>query len=640
MPYIKLKYNIKNKAYHNLCIKATPPTGFGETVGLGLKFCIRTRRPDNKTNEGRERFTRDIRLKSVFGTDDNGFDEETKALYVKSQWQPPLADIDTEVRTDKFWNTLQDLHKIAQNKVGSNLSRFQYNVLKEIKANHLIVIRPADKNLGLCALDLDMYIERSLQDHLLTEGAYQRLTAEEARSKELASHDRFKDLIWEKHKEYFENNEMERAYFERSLEGSFRRPLFYINPKLHKTPWATRPVVSCVNSLPEIFSIWVDYWLKKLTSLAKSYLKDSTQAVEELRQMGPLPPGTRLFTADAKSMYTNIDTNHGIDIIKLFLNQNKERLPSDFPTELLVDALDELMHNNIFDFGDTHWLQLTGTAMGTSCACMYATLYYAYHENNKIIPTYSNRLKYYKRFIDDGLGIWVPLNDGHDNEAWDQFKEDLDDFGQLRWDVNPLSKSVDFLDLTISIVEGRIETKTYQKPLNLYQYIPPQSAHPPGMLRGLVLGNVGRYYIQNTHTKDYKNIVIEFYRRLRARGYNSEVLTPLFLEAHARAKTYQPTTKPKESWSPETIFVHLRYHPAGIPRHLVRMAYENACNKPNRYTQGFEHGVPCQGGTMRITKMTVALSRPKNISDTITSSKLKNVDGHKVSEIIDSIREH
>ena len=44
-------------------------------------------------------------------------------------------------------------------------------------------------------------------------------------------------------------------------------------------------------------------------------------------------------------------------------------------------------------------------------------------------------------------------------------------------------KNVDFLDLTITIKDGKVMTKTFQKAMNLYLYIPSQSVHPDGMMK-------------------------------------------------------------------------------------------------------------------------------------------------------------
>jgi hypothetical protein len=69
------------------------------------------------------------------------------------------------------------------------------------------------------------------------------------------------------------------------------------------------------------------------------------------------------------------------------------------------------MKNNIFSFVDTYWLQLCGTAMGTPVACAYATLTFGQHENTVILSTFSTNLLFYRRYIDDIFGIWLPTPD-------------------------------------------------------------------------------------------------------------------------------------------------------------------------------------------------------------------------------------
>ena len=73
------------------------------------------------------------------------------------------------------------------------------------------------------------------------------------------------------------------------------------------------------------------------------------------------------------------------------------------------------MKNNLFQFDDTFWLEKDGTTMGTPTACLYATISYGIHERNKLLPTFSDMLLLYKRFIDDMLGIWNPSTN-----AWPQ----------------------------------------------------------------------------------------------------------------------------------------------------------------------------------------------------------------------------
>ena len=62
---------------------------------------------------------------------------------------------------------------------------------------------------------------------------------------------------------------------------------------------------------------------------------------------------------------------------------------------------------------------------------------------------------------------------GFSKGEWESFKDDINGFGILKWNVEDPSLGVDFLDLTLTIEDGNIVSKIYQKPLNLYQYMCP-----------------------------------------------------------------------------------------------------------------------------------------------------------------------
>jgi hypothetical protein len=107
--------------------------------------------------------------------------------------------------------------------------------------------------------------------------------------------------------------------------------------------------------------------------------------------------------------------------------------------------------------------QQNGTArMGTSVACIvYATIYYSYHKETMMIPTYRSSLLYYHRRFNSSmrhvLAIWIPPPNAATKSAdaaWLQFKADLTFAGStiLEWETTKdLAQSVNFLDQTISI---------------------------------------------------------------------------------------------------------------------------------------------------------------------------------------------
>ena len=111
-----------------------------------------------------------------------------------------------------------------------------------------------------------------------------------------------------------ELSDAERTYLWRSLKKCDKKiSLFYLTAKIHKTLWTTRPVVSTSGTMMAGLSKWLDRWLQKLRHQVPTYLKDSSHLVQLLMDQGTLSPGARIFTADAISMYTNIDTDHGIN---------------------------------------------------------------------------------------------------------------------------------------------------------------------------------------------------------------------------------------------------------------------------------------------------------------------------------------
>jgi len=87
-------------------------------------------------------------------------------------------------------------------------------------------------------------------------------------------------------------------------------------------------------------------------------------------------------------MYTNIDTNTGVNAIRDLISTNQNLIPSSFPTEFFLRVLEIVMDNNIFTFGNTFWLQNTGTAMGTPAAPLYSILSFGHHENITVLLTF------------------------------------------------------------------------------------------------------------------------------------------------------------------------------------------------------------------------------------------------------------
>lgn len=115
-------------------------------------------------------------------------------------------------------------------------------------------------------------------------------------------------------------------------------PYFYMMPKVHKTPWKTRPVISGINLVMEPLSKFLDVQLQRIVYLCPGYLKDSWQFLNDIRGI-EIKANHPLVTADATAMYTNINTEHSIDVFRAWFVLHSNELPKDFPQRLVLDGL-------------------------------------------------------------------------------------------------------------------------------------------------------------------------------------------------------------------------------------------------------------------------------------------------------------
>jgi len=209
--------------------------------------------------------------------------------------------------------------------------------------------------------------------------------------------------------------------------------------------------------------------------------------------------------------------------------------------------------------------------------------------------------------------------------TWEDFSSSLNSFGLLRWNIEEPSSSVDYLDLTITIKDRRIITTTYQKEMNLYQYLPPHSCHPPSTLNGMIYSLMRTYFKQNTYQQDYINTVILMFHHLLVRGWDRYTLKDIILAADVKLQQLdqqvnQPENNAIVAQPPprECLFFHLPYHPHDIPRQRIRQLYNYHCHE-------------AFSTALDIDKFTVAYSRHKNLKEHLTQARLHQAKNKKAS---------
>ena len=169
----------------------------------------------------------------------------------------------------------------------------------------------------------------SISEHIGNMSIYKPLTKPQAYN-HLKIINRKLSIFLSKQQDYISATEFQ-ILWESLHKNSDNMARFQMSLKAHKISWKIHPIVCCADTMLNDLSRWLDYWLQKLKPFLPTYVLDSTQLLDQLEALVTLPSGAKVSTADANSMYTNINTNHTIDMIDRWLDSLEGRLPPNFP---------------------------------------------------------------------------------------------------------------------------------------------------------------------------------------------------------------------------------------------------------------------------------------------------------------------
>ena len=128
-------------------------------------------------------------------------------------------------------------------------------------------------------------------------------------------------------------------------------------------------------------------------------------------------------------------------------------------------------------FAGVNLLQTNGTPTGAPNLC------WQFH--NAILDqkaTCFDDLVYFGRYGDDCFSLWK----GGSNEELELFYIFLNSLNpDLKFTMEVGSKSICFLDLKISMINGQLATTVYSKPTDSRLYLHDKSCHKPSSIRGI-----------------------------------------------------------------------------------------------------------------------------------------------------------
>ena len=388
--------------------------------------------------------------------------------------------------------------------VRQNLTYEGKRLIKQLRNNKNIVIKPADKNLGMTLLDKTWY-HNEVMNHLKEEKTYtevKQIPIEKIKAQ-------IQNFITRHQNELYEQ---EIKSLKNDVNRNNHTSKFYIIPKIHKNPISSRPIVSSHSWITTSLSRIVDQRLQEFIFNLPTVIKDSKSLIVKLGKCRFEDKNIKLHTADVSSLYTNIPTKGGIKMVIDYLKRKNFQ-----NWKMIEDALNIILLNNYFTFNDKWYYQKDGTAMGTPCSVVYAVIFMCNLEERflKLCP---KGILFYGRYIDD---IFMITNDNHELILDNLSKM----HGKIKLNIETNNNRVSFLDLNIFKGENfysnaTLDTSIFSKPVNKFLYLPFSSYHPIHCMSATIKGELIRYIRGCSNRKDYLEIRDLFFRRLMARGYS------------------------------------------------------------------------------------------------------------------------
>lgn len=490
---------LDNKSYHDLS-KGMTPNHLETLLTQGLKFIpLQPRMLIKDFKPNYDRFLNRIRWHYFF----ENSPPNTRSESLIPRGPVPYSAAMYSILEDKLTILTKGIAK-ADKIPSVSRNPIPLKELANLRVSHPEVIYiAADKNLGLVKMDTLNY-HRLVMEHLDDATTYQvvadsdfevdffianiiQLCTTELRN---TNHTYLADLL---------------------LIGNFKFPKFHVLPKLHKSPIKGRPIVGNVNWVSTNTSIYLSRLMdQSIQRLCPHTIQSSIQVIDSIQVIPFNPLTDYLVTLDVSSLYTNIEVDRLVNILQ-----------SIDPLWATLGKL--IFKSNYFTYLDKTYWQCQGIAMGTNSAVHLANLYLA-RLVDPIVVSFPNVI-YYKRYIDDLLLIFRGTQ--HELLSFEKRLHEINHMIKFTREVSNLS--INFLDLHIYYLKGKLEINTYFKGISKFAYIPPHSTHPRSVLKGMIIGELTRYYRTNSMENTFILTLELFKDRLFKRGYKLRYINDIFI---------------------------------------------------------------------------------------------------------------
>ncbi|XP_063446591.1 uncharacterized protein LOC134726124 [Mytilus trossulus] len=199
----------------------------------------------------------------------------------------------------------------------TNLSEQESQAINNLKSRDDIVIKQAYKGSAVVVINKPDYIEEGNRQ-LSNSKFYKHLESDPTKEISKQINEVLSDMNSKKHID-------DDTYDYLHPDETCTAGRFYLLPKLHKEGIPGSPIVSANGHPTEKISEFVDYHLRPHVRTMPSYIQDTTDYLQKMDSLNPLPNNTILVSMDVSSLYTNIPKNEGIVACEQVWNNRKDK---------------------------------------------------------------------------------------------------------------------------------------------------------------------------------------------------------------------------------------------------------------------------------------------------------------------------
>lgn len=507
-------------------------------LAVNHKYVLHPKPQDHDVLEAKDKLIRAIRVKWFFRRGDRQNQEYIPKFHVPNPfWEPPPASTAIELG-------IESAMKEIDHQVGQALScmaglapshrNMNWTRVQDFLLTNGLVTKLTDKNLGLAVFPKEWYVHNCMK--MLGDLQTYRMVAPVDTEKLLGR------LIRQLSKWHLPRNM--RRFIEEKTTAQI--PVFHAIPKVHKEPWALRPIVPSHSWVTSRLSEVIDHLCRPILQYLPWVVGSTKEVIQQLEEVRIESDDVWICTGDVVAFYTNIDGNECAQVVAGAWNTFMP--DSKIHAKQIKHMIRFVMENNYFSFQNQQYQQMAGLAMGTASAPTLANIYAGYYERKTGTRKYPGVRKY-MRYIDDILMVFQ----GTEKEltaflAWYQLGP-----LEVNWAYSRVKK--EFLDIEIMRIRDqtgvRLDTRLFKKPMNKHLYIPWSSAHPSHVKKAFVKAELIRFAIVSSQVEYFADARAQFYGNLRRRGYPTGVLDQWFRQvSYEQRPLFLSRKKDKEEAAP------------------------------------------------------------------------------------------